>query len=160
MPSPAGNRTIKDMNDMIDNLRDYAEDYIEQCLDSKKQVATSKGAVDIKYRHVPTIEFFLNIWLPRNVGNTITKQTYYRWLRGEDDVKKSIIKDIDEQFKALAGDIVANEGNGVFYAKNKLGWSDKMQSDSTFSFPILNIDPLNDSIDHITQKNIGTQETD
>jgi hypothetical protein len=35
------------------------------------------------------------------------------------------IKSIDDDFKALAEDIVANEGKGIFYAKNRLGMHDK-----------------------------------
>lgn len=35
------------------------------------------------------------------------------------------IKRISDLFIALAIDIVANEGKGIFYAKNKLGMTDK-----------------------------------
>jgi hypothetical protein len=34
-------------------------------------------------------------------------------------------------FRALATDIVANEGKGIFYAKNYLGMTDKVQTEST-----------------------------
>ena len=37
------------------------------------------------------------------------------------------IKKIDELFKSLAADIVANEGKGIFYAKNRLGMHDRQQ---------------------------------
>jgi hypothetical protein len=37
------------------------------------------------------------------------------------------IKTIDNDFNALARDIVANEGKGIFYAKNKLGMHDRQQ---------------------------------
>lgn len=37
------------------------------------------------------------------------------------------IKSIDEIFNSLARDIVANEGKGIFYAKNKLGMHDRQQ---------------------------------
>jgi hypothetical protein len=37
------------------------------------------------------------------------------------------IKAIDNDFNALARDIVANEGKGIFYAKNKLGMHDRQQ---------------------------------
>jgi hypothetical protein len=44
------------------------------------------------------------------------------------------IKSIDSQFKSLAEDIVANEGKGIFYAKNRLGMSDRVDTkqDTTF----------------------------
>jgi hypothetical protein len=35
------------------------------------------------------------------------------------------IKNIEGMFTALATDIVANEGKGIFYAKNKLGMTDR-----------------------------------
>jgi hypothetical protein len=35
------------------------------------------------------------------------------------------IKNIEGYFNALAIDIVANEGKGIFYAKNKLGMTDR-----------------------------------
>jgi hypothetical protein len=37
------------------------------------------------------------------------------------------IKGIDDLFNSLARDIVANEGKGIFYAKNKLGMHDRQQ---------------------------------
>lgn len=120
----------------------YAEKYIDLCIKSTKQVATGSGKVlDINDRHIPTIAYFLNIWLPRNLGETITRSTYYEWFKSDDQVKSDTIKSIDDNFQALAGDIVANEGKGIFYAKNKLGWTDKMEQKVT-SVPILNIDPL------------------
>jgi hypothetical protein len=51
---------------------------------------------------------------------TINRSTYYRWLNDEDNIEKyDTIKGVDELFKALAVDIVANEGKGIFYAKNR-----------------------------------------
>jgi hypothetical protein len=51
----------------------------------------------------------------------------------------------------LAADIVANEGKGIFYAKNKLGWTDKQQIETT-NIQVLNIDPLDDSSDNQPKK--------
>ena len=118
--------------DFITQLPNYANQYIDICLNSTKEVATGSGKiVEQRERHIPTIAFFLNIWLPRNVGDTIARDTYYEWLKGNDTVKSDTIKKIDELFQSLAADIVANEGKGIFYAKNKLGWTDKQQSELT-----------------------------
>ena len=118
--------------DFITQLPNYANQYIDICLNSTKEVATGSGKiVEQKERHIPTIAFFLNIWLPRNVGDTIARDTYYEWLKGNDTVKSDTIKKIDELFQSLAADIVANEGKGIFYAKNKLGWTDKQTSELT-----------------------------
>lgn len=118
--------------EFVENLKEYAQKYIDLCIASTKEVATGSGKiVEIKERHIPTIEYFLNIWLPRNLGESITRTTYYEWLKEEYEEKSNTIKKIDSDFKSLAGDIVANEQKGIFYAKNKLGWTDKLVSDNT-----------------------------
>ncbi len=67
------------------------------------------------------------------MNDTITRETYYAWLKGQDELKSDTIKKVDDNFKALAADIVANEGKGIFYAKNKLGWTDKHTQDITLN---------------------------
>ena len=116
--------------EFIKNLPIWADEYINVCLNHTKEVATGSGKiVQLKERHIPTIEYFLNIWLPFNKGESMVKDTYYRWLREDDKEKSYTIKKIDDKFKALAADIVANEQKGIFYAKNKLGWTDKQVQD-------------------------------
>lgn len=112
--------------EFIEALPVKAEEYIEECLtNTRKHVAGSGKVVDVKDRHIPTIKYFLHIWLPRKLGETINRDTYYTWLKSEDETKSDTIKGIDDLFKALAEDIVANEGKGIFYAKNRLGMHDK-----------------------------------
>jgi hypothetical protein len=48
------------------------------------------------------------------------------WLR-ENSAKSHTIKNIDAEFIALGKNIVANEGKGIFYAKNKFGMHDRQQ---------------------------------
>jgi hypothetical protein len=133
--------------EFIENLPEYANQYIDICLTHTKEVATGSGKiVEQKERHIPTIAFFLNIWLPRNVGDSIARKTYYEWLKGNCELKSNTIKKIDDLFLALAGDIVANEGKGIFYAKNKLGWTDKLQTENR-DVSILNIDPIDNPMD-------------
>ena len=115
--------------EFIKALPQKADEYIELCLNHTKEVATGSGKiVELKERHIPTIAFFLNIWLPKSLGDTIVRDTYYEWLKGDDELKSDTIKKVDDKFKALAGDIVANEQKGIFYAKNKLGWTDKTEN--------------------------------
>ena len=97
-------------------------------------VSGSGKVVKQKERHIPTIAYFLNIWLPMNKGESIHKDTYYTWLLSEDSKKSDSIKKVDALFTALATDIVANEGKGIFYAKNKLGMTDKQQLDGNMTF--------------------------
>lgn len=109
-------------------LFDLANLYIDECLENKKEVATSSGrVVEQLDRHIPTIKYFLQIWIPRNYSrkDTIKRSTYYRWLNWDNTEKQKVIKIIDDIFSALAEDIVANEGKGIFYAKNRLGMHDK-----------------------------------
>lgn len=116
--------------DFINNLPEYANKYIDVCLNHTKEVATGSGKiVEQRERHIPTIAFFLNIWMPRNVGDTISRDTYYEWLKSDNKAKSDTIKKIDDLFQSLAADIVANEGKGIFYAKNKLGWTDRQTQD-------------------------------
>ena len=121
--------------EFITELPNYANQYIEVCLNHTKEVATGSGKiVEQRERHIPTIAFFLNIWMPRNVGDTISRDTYYEWLKSDNKAKSDTIKKIDELFQSLAADIVANEGKGIFYAKNKLGMTDKQQVDGSMTF--------------------------
>jgi hypothetical protein len=98
--------------------------------------------------------------MPRNVGDTIARNTYYDWLNGKCELKKDTIKKIDDLFQSLAADIVANEGKGIFYAKNKLGWTDKMDSTLNLPIKILNLDPLDDSKDNLLIEDSSFKETD
>jgi len=122
-------------NEFINNLPIWASEYIQVCLNHEKEVVSGSGkVVKQKERHIPTIAYFLNIWLPMNKGESIHKDTYYTWLLSEDSKKSDSIKKVDALFTALATDIVANEGKGIFYAKNKLGMTDKQQLDGNMTF--------------------------
>ncbi len=113
------------------DLETFAHTYIDECLSNTKEHPTASGkVVHIKDRHLPTIDYFLRIWLPKKAGNTICRATYYNWLNNCNDVAKlDTIKNIEGLFKSLAIDIVANEGKGIFFAKNRLGMTDKLQQD-------------------------------
>ena len=107
-------------------LPQYADEYIKECVSHTKEVVSGSGKVlEVRDRHIPTIDYFLTIWLPMYHLDSIARKTYYEWMKGEDETKSNTIKKIDEKFKALATDIVANEGKGIFYAKNRLGMHDK-----------------------------------
>jgi hypothetical protein len=130
----------------IELLPEYATMYIDICIGHTKEVVSGSGkVVKVEDRHIPTIAYFLNIWLPRNLGESISKSTYYNWLKEEDETKLDAIKKIDEEFKALAGDIVANEGKGIFYAKNKLGWSDRQVTESSLNVTGLPVNIITNS---------------
>ena len=121
--------------EFIQQLPILAQSYIRECIAHTKEVVSGSGkVVEVQDRHIPTIAYFLNIWLPFKNEDTFNRKTYYEWLNNEEDKEKSnTIKKIDELFKSLAGDIVANEGKGIFYAKNKLGWTDRQQTETSLT---------------------------
>ena len=112
--------------DFIATLPIHATNYLLECMSHTKEVVSGSGkVVEVMDRHIPTIDYFLNIWLPLLKLETMARKTYYEWLKSEDEIKSNTIKRINDDFKALAKDIVANEGKGIFYAKNALGMHDK-----------------------------------
>ena len=116
-------------NEFILKLEELAFIYITECCSHKKEQLSNKGEVMLVMdRHIPTIDYFLRIWIPLiRKEKTIVRSTYYEWLQSDDQIKSNTIKKIDELFKSLAADIVANEGKGFFYAKNRLGMHDRQQ---------------------------------
>jgi hypothetical protein len=111
-----------------EQLEVYAWDYIQECIDNKREQPTASGKVVlITDRHLPTVAYFLKIWLPMKGLPTLCRSTYYNWLNSDNKAVLDTIKNIEGMFTALATDIVANEGKGIFYAKNKLGMHDRIQ---------------------------------
>lgn len=120
-----------------EELENLAYQYIDNCINFKKEHPTSSGkVVQVLDRKIPTIEYFLRIWIPKQGKPTICRKTYYNWLNGEDEIKLHTIKNIEGVFKALAVDIVANEGKGIFYAKNRLDMTDKTKNDLRVEQPL------------------------
>ena len=119
----------------LNSLHQYAINYILECMQNTKEAVSGSGkVVSILDRHIPTIDYFLNIWLPLKNLESIHRATYYNWLKSENQPKQKTIKQIDDLFKSLAIDIVANEGKGIFYAKNRLSMTDKQQLDGNINF--------------------------
>jgi len=109
----------------VDKLRKLAWEYVLECEDGTKQVATSTGVKTIKERMIPDVRHFLRIWLRKHQFDFYQKTHYYRALNDEKHPLWDTIKGIDDDFKALGVHILANEGKGIFYGKNFLGMHDK-----------------------------------
>lgn len=122
-------------------LESLSWQYVLECLENTKQNATASGKiVNIKDRHIPTISYFLKIYIPLKGSPTISRATYYNWLKNDNNPDKlDTIKRIEGLFEALAIDIVANEGKGIFYSKNKLNFSDKTIVESKEQFKPIEI---------------------
>ena len=114
--------------EQVDKLEELAWIYVQECLSHTKSTISPRGdVIQIPDRHIPTIDFFLRIWIPLKQNlDLINRRTWYRWLREEGD-KSHTIKNIEGEFVAIGKDIVANEGKGIFYAKNKFGMHDRQQ---------------------------------
>jgi len=119
-----------------EQLLKLAYSYCDECIDATKEVATVKGVIDIKERHLPTIRYFLNHYLRKKHFEFYKKTSWYRAISDEDHPLRDTIKNIEELFEALAIDVVANEQKGIFYAKNKLGMTDKNQVDVKTEQPL------------------------
>ena len=114
-----------------DRLIELANEYIEHCLNSTKEYPTARGAVEVKERHLPTIKYFLYIWLRMQNFEFYKKTQWFEAINNTEHPYHLTVKTIDDTFRALATDIVANEGKGIFYAKNYWGMTDKVQTEST-----------------------------
>jgi hypothetical protein len=114
--------------EVVDQIEELAFRYVQECLsNTKPHVAGNGKVIEVPDRHIPTIDYFLRIWIPIQLSmELINRRTWYRWLNEESD-KSHTIKNIESEFVALGKDIVANEGKGIFYAKNKFGMHDRQQ---------------------------------
>lgn len=112
-----------------EKLLEWANKYIDDCINHSKEVATASGVKLIKERHLPTINYFLMIWLPRQNFEFYNREHYYDILKDAKHPCHKVANHIDEMFRALAADVVANEGKGIFYAKNLLGWTDRAKNE-------------------------------
>ena len=116
-------------------LQRLADEYCDYCIESTKEVVSGSGkVVQQKERHIPTVSYFLLHWLRRQHFNFYKRTNFYDAMKNEEHPLSNTIKSINEQFNSLAADIVANEGKGIFYAKNKLGMTDKQQLDGNMTF--------------------------
>ena len=136
---------------LVKELEELAEEYLQECLsNTTEKLANTGKLVEVIDRHIPTIDYFINIHLLLTKKQELIKRTtFYKWLNCVDIVPENVkdedltthlqqqrlktntIKRIDLKFRALATDIVANEGKGIFYAKNRLGMTDKLKTDET-----------------------------
>ena len=108
-----------------DELLSKAFGYCDYCIASTKEVATNSGVKKVAERHIPTVSYFLNHYLRREHFDFYKRTNWYHAMNDESHPLSNTIKTIDELFKGLARDVVANEGKGIFYAKNALGMHDK-----------------------------------
>lgn len=110
----------------------YAIEYVDECIEATKQNLANTGKlVSTKDRKIPTIGFFCNHWIRKKDYEFYDRTHIYLIEKNEDHPLYDTIKRIRLLFDSLAEDVVANEGKGIFWAKNRLGMTDKQQIDQT-----------------------------
>lgn len=108
------------------------DEYCDYCINSTKEVATGSGKiVEVRERHLPTTNYFLYHWLRRHHFDFYSRMGVWKVKQDPTHPYNAMIQETDDKFKALATDIVANEGKGIFYAKNALGMTDRAQTENT-----------------------------
>lgn len=117
--------TVRDLDP--ERLDELAWEYIQECEDATKEVATAKGAIRIRERKVPTLRYFLDVWLRKREEPFYRKSQWYNVLNDDTHPLHLTVKGIQELFNAHAVDVVANEQKGIFYAKNRLGMAEKIE---------------------------------
>lgn len=122
-----------------EELLAMAHKYCDECMEATKEVATVKGPVKIKERQLPTINYFISHWLRNNEFDFYKRANWYTAMKDTQHPLSDTIKNINTLFEALAENIVANEGKGIFYAKNKLGMTDKMDQNTKVEYTGLNL---------------------
>jgi uncharacterized protein YaaR (DUF327 family) len=123
-------RKFKEIN--MEDYKKLVEQYCDYCINSVKEVATGSGKiVQVRERHLPTMNYFLYHWLRIHHFDFYTKMNVWKIKQDPTHPYYVAIMETDDMFKALATDIVANEGKGIFYAKNALGMTDRAQTENT-----------------------------
>lgn len=121
-----------------EKLNEYAVRYINECLENKREHVTPGGhIVLISDPHTPTVNYFLRIWIPNMGYQKVPRSTYYYWLskiKDEDEGSDQAVtmQNINEMFNAVAEHLLCNSPRAsvtglIFYAKNKLNFSDKSE---------------------------------
>ena len=131
----------------LSNLKDYAFIYIDECENKRQEKLSNKGEIiKVEDRKNPTIDYFLTYWLPKNCkkNKTISRSTYYRWIKWENTDKQKVIEEIKNLIDSMQLDVAANEGKGIPYLKYKFGWVDKSESKIQNSVSFLSVDPMHD----------------
>ena len=126
-----------------DKLLDLAYAYCDDCIDNLKKVTASYKIVSIPERMIPTIGYFTNHWMRRKKFDFYSRGYFYEVMKKEDHPLNDTIKEIQVMFNDLGENIVANEGKGIFWAKNKLmmgneGMRDGSEGDNKIVIEVVN----------------------
>lgn len=78
----------------MERFLELSDEYMNDCINKTKEVATGSGKViTVRERNIPTIDYFLTIWIPLIKKETsISRDTYYTWLKEQETNKSDTIK--------------------------------------------------------------------
>jgi hypothetical protein len=142
--------TYKDIDE--DKLQDLAAQYIVECEGNKKEYPTVKGdIVNVTDRKIADWKYFVSHWLVNKGFDFYTREYSYEVEKDENHPLSYTIKKIKARMDGYSGDVVANEGKGIFWAKNRLGMTDK--SEQTHKSEVSPFNPFN--IDVPTDNSTG-----
>lgn len=105
-----------------------AAEYIIECEENKKEHATVKGVVKIKERNIADWKNFIGWWLVKKGFDFYTREHSYEVEKNDNHPLSYTIKKVKAMMDAYSGGVVANEGKGIFWAKNKLKWTDRSET--------------------------------
>lgn len=111
-----------DPGEIIALAEEYATERIEH---TKTLISNSGKTIEIEDRMLPTVKYWLMHWMKNKGYDFYTRQYFYEAISNEAHPLSDTLKSIRFYFDAISEDIVANEGKGIFYAKNRLGMHDK-----------------------------------
>lgn len=114
-----------------EELMQKALEYCDECISNTKEVVAQYKTVEVRDRHLPTIGYFVSHWLRRQHFEFYSREHWYVVMKDEEHPLNYTIKRIDKMFRDLSMDIVANEGKGIFYAKNFLNMGDNGLKDGS-----------------------------
>jgi hypothetical protein len=125
-----------------DMLQDLAAQYIIDCENNRKEQATAKGdIVAIAERKIADWQYFISHWIVKKGFDFYTREYSYAIEKDDTHPLSYTIKKIKARMDGYSGDVVANEGKGIFWAKNRLGMTDR--TEQTHKTEVSPYNPLN-----------------
>lgn len=114
-----------------EEIIELAEQYVQERIDHTKTLISGSGkTIQIEDRMLPTVKYWLMHWMKKKGYDFYTRQYFYEAIANQSHPLSDTLKKIRDYFDAVAEDIVANEGKGIFYAKNRLGMHDKQYTEN------------------------------
>jgi hypothetical protein len=111
-----------------DKLLDLVAEYIIECENNKKEHVSVKGDVTlVKDRKVAGWKYFVGHWLINKGFDFYTRQYTYEIEKDDSHPLSDTIKKAKARLDSYSEDVVANEGKGIFWAKNRLAMHDRQQ---------------------------------